>query len=148
MKELVDGTATFELRRQNQERHAANLFASMSCTLLGQRKESDLFFARIGSTQKGAHPFAKKLEHYAIHKVKGDGRCMFRALALGMAFNDGFNLSSNEERKQADDLRMTVMEALCSSDKERLKYEEALIAITLDESMNRSFLCCSDIVDG
>lgn len=137
MKDLADGTATFELMNQKPERHATSLFTSMSLTFLGPRKESEPCFARIGSLQKGAPPFAKKLEHYTIHKVKGDGRCMFRALALGMAFKDGFTLSSNEERKQADDLRMTVMDALCSSERERMKYEEALIAITLDESINR-----------
>lgn len=137
MKELAAGTTTFELRNQNEGRHHASSFASISLAFLGNRKESDGCFARISSTQQGTSPFAKKLEHYTIHKVRGDGRCMFRALAIGMAINEGMNLSPTEERKRADDLRMTVMDALCSSDKQRQIYEEAVIAITLDESIKR-----------
>ncbi|KAL3839437.1 hypothetical protein ACJIZ3_024028 [Penstemon smallii] len=36
-----------------------------------------------------------------------------------------------------DELRMAVKEVICDNDKERLKYEEALIAITVDESLRR-----------
>ncbi|GMP51021.1 hypothetical protein CsSME_00017413 [Camellia sinensis var. sinensis] len=37
----------------------------------------------------------------------------------------------------ADELRMAVKEVLCDNDKERLKYEEALVAITVEESLKR-----------
>lgn len=37
----------------------------------------------------------------------------------------------------ADDLRMAVKEVICESDKERRQYEEALVAITVDESLKR-----------
>ncbi|KAI5069602.1 hypothetical protein GOP47_0015903 [Adiantum capillus-veneris] len=136
MRELADGTATFELKNQRQETGSANFFTSVSLAFMRGRSRPDPCFARIGSLV-GAPPFAKKIEHYAIHRIKGDGRCMFRALALGMAFNDGFNLSPNDERNQADNLRTTVKDALCSTEKNRQKYEEALIAITIDESINR-----------
>ncbi|GMP51018.1 hypothetical protein CsSME_00017413 [Camellia sinensis var. sinensis] len=98
------------------------------------------FFARIGSSLGGASPAMKKLERYAVQKVTGDGRCLFRALVLmvkGMAFNKGIALNPREERENADELRMAVKEVLCDNDKERLKYEEALVAITVEESLKR-----------
>lgn len=36
-----------------------------------------------------------------------------------------------------DDLRMAVKEIICDNDTERIKYEEALVAITVEESLNR-----------
>ncbi|CAL5388515.1 unnamed protein product [Camellia sinensis] len=107
------------------------------------------FFARIGSSLGGASPAMKKLERYAVQKVTGDGRCLFRALVLmvkGMAFNKGIALNPREERENAeqltmahtaDELRMAVKEVLCDNDKERLQYEEALVAITVEESLKR-----------
>ncbi|GMP51019.1 hypothetical protein CsSME_00017413 [Camellia sinensis var. sinensis] len=95
------------------------------------------FFARIGSSLGGASPAMKKLERYAVQKVTGDGRCLFRALVKGMAFNKGIALNPREERENADELRMAVKEVLCDNDKERLKYEEALVAITVEESLKR-----------
>lgn len=95
------------------------------------------FFARIGSSLGGASPAMKKLERYAVQKVTGDGRCLFRALVKGMAFNKGIALNPREERENADELRMAVKEVLCDNDKERLQYEEALVAITVEESLKR-----------
>lgn len=37
----------------------------------------------------------------------------------------------------ADDLRMAVKEVICDSGSERRQYEEALISITIDESLKR-----------
>lgn len=37
----------------------------------------------------------------------------------------------------ADELRMAVKEVICDNENERFKYEEALIAITVDESLKR-----------
>ncbi|THG17354.1 hypothetical protein TEA_018333 [Camellia sinensis var. sinensis] len=108
----------------------------------------------------GASPAMKKLERYAVQKVTGDGRCLFRALVKGMAFNKGIALNPREERENAantcetgtqpheaarqltmahtaDELRMAVKEVLCDNDKERLQYEEALVAITVEESLKR-----------
>ncbi len=36
-----------------------------------------------------------------------------------------------------DDLRMAVKEVICDDETERQKYEEAVIAITVDESLRR-----------
>ncbi|KAG8504220.1 hypothetical protein CXB51_002614 [Gossypium anomalum] len=55
----------------------------------------------------------------------------------GMAFNKGIALSPREERDDADELRMAVKEILCDSAKDRQQYEEALIAITVEESLKR-----------
>lgn len=37
----------------------------------------------------------------------------------------------------ADELRMAIKEVLCDNEKERHKYEEALIAITVEEPLKR-----------
>lgn len=42
--------------------------------------------------------------------------------------------------KNADELRMAVKEIICDSDEDRRQYEEALVAITVDESLKRSVL--------
>ncbi|KAK4730488.1 hypothetical protein R3W88_023476 [Solanum pinnatisectum] len=95
------------------------------------------FFARIGPSLGGASPASKKVECYSVQKITGDGRCMFRALVKGMAFNKGVKLHPRDERDDADELRMAVKEAICDDEKERLKYEEALVAITVEESLRR-----------
>ncbi|KAG0479203.1 hypothetical protein HPP92_013922 [Vanilla planifolia] len=93
------------------------------------------FFARIGPSL--ISPAMKKVEHYLVQKVTGDGRCMFRALVKGMARNKGVTLTPSQEREDADELRMAVKEIICDNDKERLQYEEALVAITVEESLKR-----------
>ncbi|KAJ4834756.1 OVARIAN TUMOR DOMAIN-containing deubiquitinating enzyme 3 [Turnera subulata] len=95
------------------------------------------FFARIATSPGNGSAAMKKVERYTVRKVTGDGRCMFRALVKGMAFNKDISLSPREERDGADDLRLAVKEVLCDSGKERQQYEEALIAITIDESLKR-----------
>ncbi|XP_055812576.1 OVARIAN TUMOR DOMAIN-containing deubiquitinating enzyme 3 [Solanum dulcamara] len=95
------------------------------------------FFARIGTSLGGASPALKKVEHYSVQKITGDGRCMFRALVKGMAYNKGVKLHPQDERDDADELRMAVKEAICDDEKELLKYEEALVAITVEESLRR-----------
>lgn len=54
-----------------------------------------------------------------------------------MALNKGVRLSAGEETAEADELRLAVAEAVCSDDKRRAAYEEALIAITLEESLKK-----------
>lgn len=39
--------------------------------------------------------------------------------------------------KYADELRMAVREVICENDKERRQYEEALVAITVEESLKQ-----------
>ncbi|CAN0879816.1 OVARIAN TUMOR DOMAIN-containing deubiquitinating enzyme 3 [Linum grandiflorum] len=95
------------------------------------------FFARIGPPPGKGSPAAKKLEQYSVQKVTGDGRCLFRALVKGMALNKGIPLKPREETDDADDLRMAVKEIICGSSNERQQYEEAIIAITVDEPLKR-----------
>ncbi|XP_058215452.1 OVARIAN TUMOR DOMAIN-containing deubiquitinating enzyme 3 isoform X3 [Rhododendron vialii] len=101
------------------------------------RNTAHRFFARIGPSPGGGSPAMKKLEHYSVQKVTGDGRCLFRALVKGMSLNKGVTLDPREERENADELRMAVKEVICDNENERFKYEEALIAITVDESLKR-----------
>ncbi|XP_010928936.1 OVARIAN TUMOR DOMAIN-containing deubiquitinating enzyme 3 isoform X1 [Elaeis guineensis] len=122
LQQLRDGTAEFEL-----------LAPPTSPASNGLR-----FFARISSSLGGSSPAMKKVQHYSVQKVTGDGRCMFRALVKGMANNKGLALNPAQERDDADELRMAVKEIICDSDDaERLQYEEALIAITVEESLKR-----------
>ncbi|KAK8954093.1 hypothetical protein KSP39_PZI002002 [Platanthera zijinensis] len=54
-----------------------------------------------------------------------------------MARNKGLTLNANQEREDADELRMAVKEVLCDNDEERLQYEAALVAITVEETLKR-----------
>ncbi|XP_074341359.1 OVARIAN TUMOR DOMAIN-containing deubiquitinating enzyme 3 isoform X2 [Apium graveolens] len=102
---------------------------------------NNLFFARIGGD--GVSPAMKKVERYSVKKVTGDGRCLFRALVKGMAIHKGVPLNSREETENADELRTAVKEVICVKDNERTEYAEALMAITVDESLKR---CCQSCV--
>ncbi|KAJ6798654.1 OTU domain-containing protein [Iris pallida] len=119
LQQLRDGTATFEL------------INSPSTNLR--------FFAKIGSSPSlgGSSPAMKKVQRYSVQKVTGDGRCLFRALVKGMARNKGIPLSPAQEREDADELRMAVKEVICDDNNERTQYEEALVAITVEESLKR-----------
>ncbi|XP_072985747.1 OVARIAN TUMOR DOMAIN-containing deubiquitinating enzyme 3 isoform X2 [Typha latifolia] len=121
LQQLRDGTAKFELL------NLPNFATSNDPPM----------FARISSSLSGKSAAMKKVEHYSVQKVTGDGRCMFRALVKGMAKGRGITLTPMEERDDADDLRMAVKEVICDSETERVKYEEALIAITVEESLKR-----------
>ena len=65
-------------------------------------------------------------------RVRGDGRCMFRSLAIGLAHVTGRNLSSAEEETEADQLRLAVAESLCRSPEKRKKFELATTAISFE----------------
>ncbi|KAM0953405.1 putative OTU domain, papain-like cysteine peptidase superfamily, ubiquitin thioesterase OTU1/2/3 [Dioscorea sansibarensis] len=120
LQQLRDGTAVFELQPP-----------------ISHSPPGIPFFARIGPSMGMASPAMKKVQLYSVQKVTGDGRCMFRALVKGMAHNKGISLGPGQERDDADELRMAVKEIICESDKDRLDYEEALVAITVDESLKR-----------
>ncbi|KAG8096640.1 hypothetical protein GUJ93_ZPchr0013g37960 [Zizania palustris] len=95
-------------------------------------------FARVASSLRGGWSGAlNKVEHYGVQRVTGDGRCMFRALVKGMAKNKGIQLTPMEEVQDADDLRMAVKEVICDNETERQNYEQAIIAITVEESLRR-----------
>ena len=75
-----------------------------------------------------------------IHRIRGDGRCMFRALAQGRSLAAGKGgLSPFKEEREADELRMAVHHALCKTKegKQLPAAKDAVMAITLEESMPR-----------
>ncbi|XP_050214349.1 OVARIAN TUMOR DOMAIN-containing deubiquitinating enzyme 3 [Mercurialis annua] len=135
LHQLKNGTAQFEvISSPVPSISTSNSFAFPS-PFFGD--QSHRFFARIGASLGTGSPAMKKVEKHSVHKVTGDGRCLFRALVKGMALNKGLLLNSRQERDDADDLRMAVKEVLCNSGKESRQYEDALIAITVDESLKR-----------
>ncbi|KAK7287098.1 hypothetical protein RIF29_00136 [Crotalaria pallida] len=139
LEQLRNGTAKFELvsspvpsvdAAAPPNKKNTSLFGIGNCS-------STLFFARIGSSLGEQSSAMKKREYFSVQKVTGDGRCLFRALVKGMAHNKGTALNQHEERENADELRMAVKETICENDRERILYEEALIAITVDEPLKR-----------
>ncbi|KAG9453313.1 hypothetical protein H6P81_006217 [Aristolochia fimbriata] len=135
LDQLKDGSARFELVESPVPSVQKSELPIIPTKFLSGF--SNGLFARIGPSFGGASPAMKKVEHYSVQKVTGDGRCMFRALVKGMAMNKGRTLNQREEKDDADELRMAVKEVICGSEKERGQYEEALIAITVDESLKR-----------
>ncbi|KAJ0027356.1 hypothetical protein Pint_35247 [Pistacia integerrima] len=135
LEQLRNGTANFELVA-TPVASISNPNSQKTYTMAFHRDISRLFFARIGPPLGGG-PAMKKVERYSVQKVTGDGRCLFRALVKGMALNKGIPLNSSQERDNADELRMAVKEVICDNGSERRQYEEALIAITVDESLKR-----------
>ncbi|EPS61751.1 hypothetical protein M569_13046, partial [Genlisea aurea] len=134
LRRLRNGAASFELVSSPAASVSAHrtrispLFASLS-------DRGSRFFARLAPSL--GSPALKKVERYSVRKVIGDGRCLFRALVRGMALNKGVALSAREETENADELRMAVKEVICDNGQERAHHQEALIAITVDESLKR-----------
>ncbi|KAL1210040.1 OVARIAN TUMOR DOMAIN-containing deubiquitinating enzyme 3 [Cardamine amara subsp. amara] len=138
LEQLRNGFARFELVSSPTCSVSDSISStSLPASFLGATQgNSYVFFAKIGSSLNRS-PAAKKVEQYAVDRVKGDGRCLFRALVKGMAFNKGLTLNPRRERDDADELRMAVKEVICNDPKEREMYKEALVAITVDESLKR-----------
>jgi hypothetical protein len=93
LSELANGTAFFEYVETNDDDGFFNgPFASISSAFADRGKKKSLFFARIGASQgtvqarQGTSQAMKKVEHYTVRKVTGDGRCMFRALVCLSTF--------------------------------------------------------------
>ena len=80
-------------------------------------------------TQKKKKKKKKQSEYYRVVKVTGDGRCMFRSLAIGLAHVRNENIGAKEERVEADRLREAVLEQMCKSDLKRNAHPEASMAI-------------------
>ncbi|XP_011624711.1 OTU domain-containing protein At3g57810 isoform X1 [Amborella trichopoda] len=133
LNQLRSGKARFEIVDQFPHPLVEKPIARISSTLLNCSR----FFARIEFPLHGTTQATKKVEHHAIQKVTGDGRCLFRALVKGMAINKGLTLNPSDERDDADELRMAVKEIICTSNNERHLYEEALISITVEQSLKR-----------
>ncbi|RWW24759.1 hypothetical protein GW17_00010942, partial [Ensete ventricosum] len=139
--QLQDGTARFELLQPPAALAATGVrfFARIGSSLYVFVPAEVLvfFWSSFGlmgenvlkSRRAEGLPATKKVEHYTVQKVKGDGRCMFRALVRFLLLFVYFLYHY--------DLRMAVKEVICDSETERPQYEEALIAITVDESLKQ-----------
>ncbi len=68
-------------------------------------------------------------------KIRGDGKCMFRAIALGLARNQGRFLGADAEQREADNLRIAVAEALCRTPKRRRQFGRAVIALESEDTL-------------
>ncbi|KAL2608458.1 hypothetical protein R1flu_027031 [Riccia fluitans] len=147
LSQLESGTAWFEYVEREEWDLPSAPFASISAAFSRAGKKNASFFARIRplggehhhhDARPGTSPALNKVEYHTVRRITGDGRCMFRALVVGMATNKGQTLSYFDEEQEADQLRLAVMDAVCTPEQQRThKYEEALIAITVDESLNR-----------
>ncbi|KAF3448991.1 hypothetical protein FNV43_RR09715 [Rhamnella rubrinervis] len=136
LEQLKNGTAMFEL--SSTPVRSISTSNSHTCPPAFLGGCGNRFFARVGPSLGGrGSPAMKKVERYSVHRVTGDGRCLFRALVKGMAFNKGIALGPREEREDADDLRMAIKEVICENDEEHRHYETALVAITVEESLKR-----------
>jgi len=51
--------------------------------------------------------------HVRLTRIKGDGRCLFRALARGLAANEDRKLTESMERQDADFLRGCAYKVIC-----------------------------------
>jgi hypothetical protein len=71
-------------------------------------------------------------EFHQVVRVRGDGKCMFRSLALGLAAIAKRNMTSGEEDFEADQLRLAVAESLCRGEDKRKNFSEAVMAISYE----------------
>lgn len=70
-----------------------------------------------------------------VMKMAGDGRCMFRALAQGLARLQGRILRADMEEQEADQLRLAVAEALCRGPPRRNQFGDAVIALEAEDKL-------------
>ena len=92
-------------------------------------KNSVFDLSKAADKKSSSKKKKKKSEHFQCVKIKGDGRCMFRALALGLAHLSKHNMTSSEETKEADTLRNAVFEQYCRDEEKRKGHSEASMSI-------------------
>jgi hypothetical protein len=74
-------------------------------------------------------PKNAKAEKYKVVQVMGDGRCMFRALVIGLALSKGKFVNQRSEESEADTLRVAAAEALCRSSKIQDRYADSAFTV-------------------
>ncbi|KAL9266727.1 UPF0161 protein-like protein [Drosera capensis] len=109
LENLRTGTARFEFIP------SASTFLGFPFSLSMCRNPR--FFARIGASLEREEGAMKKVERFEMKRITGDGRCMFRALVIGMAANKGMSLTSHEERQ--DDVTPKESNELTSGEESR-----------------------------
>lgn len=70
-----------------------------------------------------------KAERFKVFQVMGDGRCMFRALVIGLALSKGKFVSKRSEESEADTLRVAAAEALCRSSRIQDRYADSAFTV-------------------
>jgi len=73
-------------------------------------------------------------------RVKGDGKCLFRSLVLGLAAAKGAVLSASVEEREADELKEAVAETMCRDASRHNDFPEAVFAIK--DEFGESPPCC------
>ena len=92
-------------------------------------KNSVFDLSKAADKKSSSKKKKKKSEHFQCVKIKGDGRCMFRALALGLAHLSKHNMTSSEETREADTLRNAVFEQILREEEKRKGHSEANMSI-------------------
>ena len=88
-------------------------------------------FSAIGPTAQPlfsvaeATPSGVKGKRWRLYKVKPDGKCMFRALAQGLARHKGDFLATDSEEIEADQLKLAVSDILCENPARRKDFQDA-----------------------
>lgn len=72
-----------------------------------------------------ATPSGVKGKNWRLYKVKPDGKCMFRALAQGLARHKGDFLATDSEEIEADQLKLAVSDILCENPARRKEFQDA-----------------------
>jgi hypothetical protein len=111
-------------------RAAAPLFASLSAAPGGARRAAGAPLFALA--RAAAAPGVEDLRRVT---VTGDGRCLFRAIALGLARNQGRILRADSETLEADQLRLAVADVLCRGHKPRQAYGAAVLALEAEDTL-------------
>ena len=98
----------------------------------------------IARATKATKREARRGEFYQVVRTRGDGRCMFRSLALGLAAIANRTMTSGEEEFEADQLRLAVAESLCRTSEKRENFSEAVMAISYEYGLEQY---CRRILD-
>ncbi|CAN8076658.1 unnamed protein product [Agarophyton chilense] len=73
-----------------------------------------------------AMPFATISPPLRVVPVRGDGRCLYRAIAKNLASTDGRRLSENLERADADALRDIAWREICVERKKEFRAKQVI----------------------
>ena len=122
-------SASETTKRCHHPRSTATITPSSSSVRRILHLKNSVFDLSKAADKKSSSKKKKKSEHFQCVKIKGDGRCMFRALALGLAHLSKHNMTSSEETKEADTLRNAVFEQMCRDEEKRKGHSEASMSI-------------------
>eukprot|EP00242_Pyramimonas_sp_CCMP2087_P010188 CAMPEP_0198211268 /NCGR_PEP_ID=MMETSP1445-20131203/22927_1 /TAXON_ID=36898 /ORGANISM="Pyramimonas sp., Strain CCMP2087" /LENGTH=247 /DNA_ID=CAMNT_0043885489 /DNA_START=105 /DNA_END=848 /DNA_ORIENTATION=+ len=139
LSQVDDHLLACALRLHRRKAHTLGL-ASITAGLLSRGTDhfgisgpQPLFELARAQTRRGPAPTDERLREV---RVTGDGKCMFRSLALGLAANKNQMLGSHEAQ-HADKLRLACAEAMCSTGEKRQQYGEALMAVKAEGDITR-----------